>query len=214
MRDSLRASLHRRLFHADIIRRTALDVVTNKGGKLENDGPLARPVTDCLRDAGALKKGRWVAVLCSSPASIGWADTVRQRVLETLDHHRGDEMPRWAYYVRNDIPDHQGLHEAVETRPDRIVYSSKYRSRFFRRQLPMLNRPPKAVVLFEQVNDFPAMLGKWNLHMDSRNLSTAQMERDGVVPKFGFLMRWAVSVVRCGLYALTVKPYTPSSRYG
>ena len=214
LRDSLRASVHRRLFHADIIRRTALDVVTNTGGKLTEEGPLARPVADCLRDAGALKKGRWIAVLCASPASVGWADTVRQRVRETLDPHRGDEMPRWAYYVRNDVPDHQGLHEPAETRPDRIVYSGKYRSRFFRRQLPMFNRPPRAVIVFEQVNDFPAFLGKWNLHMDSKNLSRAQMERDGVWPKVRFLWRWGVSAFRCGLYALTVKPYTPSSRYG
>ncbi len=214
LRDSLRASIHRRLFHADIIRRTALDVVTNNGGKLTNDGPSIENVTDCLRRAGALKANRWMAVLCSTPQTIATADALRKHVRESLNHHAGDEMPRWAYYVRNDVPDHQGLDEPVETRPDRIVYGATYRSRYIRRQLPMLNRPARCVVVFDQSTDFPALLGMYNLHVDSRRPSMGQLERDGLLRKMRFFWRWGVTAARCVLFALTVKPYTSSTKYG
>jgi GT2 family glycosyltransferase len=212
LRDSLRAGIHRRLFHADIIRHTALDVATNHGGKLANDGPPARPTTDGFRAAGALKRGKWIAVLCSAPPSIAWADALREHVRATLAP--GDEMPRWAYWVRNDVPDHQGLHEPAESRPDRIVYSSAYRSRFFRRQLPMFNRPPAVVVVFDQTTDFPAFLGGWNAHVDSRKPTVAQFERDGILRKAAFVARWSWSAVRCAAFALTAKPYTSATKYG
>jgi GT2 family glycosyltransferase len=214
LRDSLRAGVHRRLFHADIIRRTALDVAINHGGKLAGEGPPFEPVVDCLRRAGALKKDRWMAVLCSLPHSIAWADALRMHVRENLNPQLGDEMPRWAYYVRNDVPDHQGVHEPAETRPDRIVYSAKYRSRFFRRQLPLFNRRPRAVVVFDQSTDFPAFFGKWNVHIDMRRPTMCQLERDGVLRKAAFFWRWACSAARCAFFALTVKPYTSPTKYG
>lgn len=214
LRDSLRASVHRRLFHADVLRRTALHVAIGHGGKLVGDGPPARPVIECLRSAGALKKDRWMAVVCTAPTSIASADALRRHVAENLNPHAGDEMPRWAYYVRNDVPDHRGLAEPAETRPDRIVYSAKRRSRFFRRQLPLLNRPPRVVVVFDQITDYPAWLGRWNLHVDSRKPDMGQLERDGVIPKARFLVRWAATAVRSVLFALTVRPYTSPTKYG
>jgi hypothetical protein len=94
------------------------------------------------------------------------------------------------------------------------VYSAKYRSRLFRRQLPMLNRRPRCVVVFDQVTDFPAFLGKWNLHIDSRRPTMGQLERDGPLHKVAFFSRWARSAIRCVLFALTVKPYTSPTKYG
>jgi GT2 family glycosyltransferase len=214
LRDSLRAGVHRRLFHADIIRHTALDVATNNGGKLASDGPPARPVIDCLRQAGALRSNRYVVVLCSVPPSIAWADGVRQNVRESLDPSKGDQMPRWAYWVRNDVPDHLGMHEDPASRPDRIVYGPRYRSRFFRRQLPLYNRWPAAVVVFDQTTDFPALFGGHNLHIDSRKPTMAQLERDGFLLKAAFLGRWAVSAVRSLWFARTAKPYTSPTKYG
>lgn len=214
LRDSLRASIHRRLFHADIIRRTAQSIVDNDGGKLMNDGPSFEAVSDCLRRAGALKKDKWIAVLCSTPNSVAAADQLRKNVFHTLNIPGGDEMPRWSYYVRNDVPDHGGVQEPKETRPDRIVYSRARRSRFFRRQLPMFKRRPRVVVVFDQTTDFPAWLGKWNMHVQSARPDMGQLERDGLIAKMKFGFRWARSVVSCGLFALTVKPYTSSTKYG
>lgn len=214
LRDSLRASIHRRLFHADIIRRTALDVATNHGGKLDADGPTPEPVVESLRRAGALKKDRWVSVLCSAHPSIGWADSLRAHVRDHLDPHRGDEMPRWAYYVRNDVPDHGGHAEGPESRPDRIVYSTKRRSRYFRRQLPVFNRRPTGVVVFDQTTDFPSVLGRWNIHIDTRKPQMAQLERDGWGRKIRFFARWTASAVRCTLFARSVGPYTSPTKYG
>src|SRR5262249_8110898 len=78
--DSVHAAGHRRLFHADIIRRTALDVAINRAGKLEAEGPTAEPIIDALRKAGALGPGATVAVLCAHTGSLEAADAVRRNV--------------------------------------------------------------------------------------------------------------------------------------
>jgi hypothetical protein len=194
-----------------VIRRTALDVARNHGGKLENDGPMPEPLVEALRRAGALKAGAWVAVLCSAPPSIGWADSVREDLRRGLAS--GDAMPRWVYCVRNDVPDHGGQGGPAATRPDRIVYSSRWRSRI-RRQLPLLKRWPTAVVVFDQTTDFPAVVGRWNLHLDSRRLVVAQLERDGWWLRVKFFARWAQSAARCMAFALRAVPYTSATKYG
>ena len=78
----------------------------------------------------------------------------------------------------------------------------------------LLRRPPTAVVVFDQTNDFPAVRGRWNIHIDTRKPTAAQLERDGLVPRAAFLARWATTALRCALYALRVRPYTSATRYG
>ncbi|MBC7773272.1 MAG: glycosyltransferase family 2 protein [Pyrinomonadaceae bacterium] len=213
LRDSLRAGLHRRLFHAEIIRRTALDVVTNRAGKLDNDGPTPEPVMDSLRKAGVLKKDRRIAVLCSAHPSVGWADQLRHHVAQHLNVAGGEAMPAWTYVVRNDVPDHGGHGEPAETRPYRLVYGARRRARL-RRQYRILTQRPDLIVVYDQTTDFPAVLGTWNLHIDTRKLTTGQLERDGFVPRMKFLSRWSAAAVRCVWYALTAKPFQSTTRYG
>lgn len=213
LRDSLRAGLHRRLFHAEIIRRTALDVVTNRAGKLDNDGPTPEPVMDSLRKAGVLKKNRRIAVLCSSQPSVGWADQLRDHVNQHLNKGGGEEMPQWTYVVRNDVHDHGGHGEPLETRPYRLIYGPRRRARL-RRQYRILTQRPDLIVVYDQTTDFPAVLGKWNLHIDTRKPATGQLERDGLVPRVKFLCRWLGAATRCAWYAMRVKPFRAATRYG
>ena len=48
MKDSLVAATHRRLFHAEIIRRTADDACRGRAGKLDFEGPPTEPLMDAL----------------------------------------------------------------------------------------------------------------------------------------------------------------------
>ncbi|MGE3107073.1 MAG: glycosyltransferase family 2 protein [Phycisphaerales bacterium] len=214
LRDSLQASMHRRLFHAEVIRRTAMDVVVNRAGKLDRDGPAPEATIDAMRRAGVLSSGKRIAVLCSHPASVGWADQLRVMVNQGLDHAAGESMPRWTYVTRNDVPDHGGGNEPAATRPYRLIYAGHRLSRV-RRQLRMLTQRPAMVVVFDQTTDYPACWGKWNLHLDSKRPGMGQLERDGVIAKAGFLGRWAWTALRCGWYAMRVKPRGASAtRYG
>lgn len=213
LRDSLRASLHRRLFHADVIRRTAYDIAIDRAGKLENDGPTPEPVTDCFRRAGVLRKNKRIAVLCSHPASVGWADQIRANVQRELNAAAGDEMPHWTYVTRNDVPDHGGGNEHIGTRPYRLIYAANWKSRI-RRQFRILTQRPSLIIVFDQTTDFPAVLGRWNLHVDSKKLNVGQLERDGWLRKAGFVAKWLGSALRCMWFALTVKPKVSKTRYG
>ncbi len=211
--DCLKASLHRRLFHAEIIRRTALDITRNRAGKLDQEGPEPVPVMEALRRAGALGgggRGARVAIVCSAPPFIGFADSLRRHVRQHLAAGAPGVEPRWLYIVRNDVPDPLA---STPGQPERIVYSSRRRSRL-RRQLALLRRWPRAVVVFDQTNDFPAVAGKWNIHIEMKKPTIAQLERDGMLARLAFLARWIPTVPRCLFYALTVRPYTSAGRYG
>ncbi len=214
LRDSLRAGLHRRLFHAEIIRTTARDIAIGRTGKTASDGPPAVPVIDALRQAGCLRAGARVALLCAlgdrGDESLKWAADLRAHVRENLA--AGEAEPRWLEVVRNDVLAAE-REAAPGPTPERIVYGGHMRSRI-RRQLDLLRRPPTAVVVFDQTNDFPAVRGRWNIHIDTRKPTAAQLERDGLVPRAAFLARWATTALRCALYALRVRPYTSPTRYG
>ncbi len=213
LRDSLRASLHRRLFHAEVIRRTADDIAVNRAGKLDNDGPSPEATIDCFRNANLLHAHKRIAVVCCHPASIAWADQLRVLVSQSINPTAGEAMPHWTYITRNDVPDHAGLNEPAATRPYRLIYAGHRLSRL-RRQFRVITQRPSLIVVFDQTTDFPAVWGRWNLHLDSRKLITGQLERDGLGPKAAFLWRWCWSALRCARFALTVKPFASNTKFG
>jgi GT2 family glycosyltransferase len=77
MRESLQAAFRRRTFHADIIRRTALHIATNRGARFDDNGPPKVPVAEALRACGALAPGARIAVICPRPEFVEWADEIR-----------------------------------------------------------------------------------------------------------------------------------------
>lgn len=209
LNDCLQASWHRRLFHAEIIRRTAADVMANKGGKLDNEGPAKVGICTALDTAGALRPGGTVAVMCNSPRVQAAAADLRRRIDYYLEESgRAGDRPRWIDIARNDV------HPAEELPPDeRIVYSPRLRSRLWR-QLPLLRRPPDAVIVFDQTNDFPLLCGGRNVHIDLKWPDQAQVERDGLGPRLAFLARWVPSALRSIWYVALLRPYRSPNRYG
>jgi hypothetical protein len=213
LRDSLHAAFHRRLFHADIIRRTALDVATNRAGKLQDDGPMPEPIIDALRKAGALRPGATVAALCALPGSIEAADAIRLHIHSLRKNAPEAAEPRWVYCIRNNVAE---LEEDARPAPPpaaRIIYGGRWPSRL-RRQFTLWHYRPAAVIVFDQTNDFPALAGGWNVHTDLRSPLMGQLERDGVRRRARFLFKWCATVIRCMVFARTVKPYTSTTLYG
>lgn len=209
LRDSRKALTHCRLFHAEIIRRTADDLCTNRGGRLDNEGPAFVPLVRAFEGAGALGPGAMVAVMCSHPHSIAWADELTGRLRDALgDAGRLHEMPRIVYIARNDVPDPGGREW-----PERVTFAPRRLSKC-RVNARFLLSPPDATVIFDQHNDFPLLRSRANIHIDRRRAGVAQQEPDGVLRRAAFLARWSVTAVRSLMYAARVKPYVRTGRYG
>ncbi len=211
LRDSLRASLHRRLFHAEIIRRTALDAATGVAGKTGSDGPEKMPVVDALKKAGAIRPGGGeVALLITPPGTIAWGEQLIAHVREALAaDNTPDHEPRWRFIVR---------HDAAELRdlpPGSVVYGRSRRSRL-KKALMTATLGADAVVVFDQGGDLPLLPGaaRFNVHIDMKAPTTAQLERDGWGERLTFWGRWLAAVPRCAWFGLTVKPYKKTGKYG
>lgn len=202
LRDALHAALHRRLFHAEIIRRSVEDASTGRWGKLESQGPTPEPVTEAFTRVGLGQRGARVAILCSAPDSLEWSRELRM-TLGTLA-----EGISWIEIVRNDVPGHDLPAPAGVTR---VVYSRRRRSKF-RRQLVLLARVPQAAVVFDQSNDFPMLSGGYNLHIDRKNPSMVQVEDDGVGPRLDFLSRWIATRARGLRWSRSATPPLHQSR--
>jgi GT2 family glycosyltransferase len=214
LRESRKAMTHCRLFHAEIFRRTAHDIITNHGGKLDFEEPPFVPVVEALDAAGALRPGAVVVVMCSHPESLAWADDLRHRLTYALmDADRAADQPRWIYMVRDHVHDPQPRGALAVDRPERIVFEANRKSKW-RAQRPFLRNPPAATVIFEQSNEMPMIRSRCNIHVDRRRMGAAQLEWDGWGPRLAFLRRWAGTAVRCALYAARVRPYVSASKYG
>lgn len=213
MRDSRKAVMHCRLFHAEIIRRTAEDIATGRGGKLDYEGPAFEPLLKAFERAGALRPGGRVLVMCSHPESIAWADRMRARLqYAAVDEGRTADLPRFTYMVRDNVPDPSGP-EPRHERPERIVFrptrSSKWKS-----QRRLLLFPADAVVVFDQHNDFPLLRSRANIHIDRRRPGEAQVERDGLLVRAAFAARWLRTGLRSLWYAMRIRPFVRTGKYG
>jgi hypothetical protein len=83
-----------------------------------------------------------------------------------------------------------------------------------RRQLPLVRRAARAVVVFDQTSDMPLLRGKYNVHIDRKWPGLAQVERDGFGPRVGFVARWLVTAVHSLAHAATRRRYRSRHRYG
>lgn len=215
MVDSRKAMTHCRLFHAEIIRRAAHDIVTNRGGRLDYEGPPFIPLMDALEASGALKSDARILVMCSHPESITWAEDLRTRTAYALiDRDRAPDMPRWTYMIRSGVRDVEqpacAIHPAM---PEKIWFEPNSKSKW-QAQRGFLRNPPTVVVIFDQTNECPLIRGSVNIHIDRRRFGLGQVEKDGLRARLAFLSRWARTALRCTLYGLRVRPFVPSGRYG
>lgn len=218
MRQSLVAGLHRKVFQADITRRSIADMMSGRWGKLTNDGPKTEDVLVGLDRIGALRRGMEVAVMCPNEACLAWAGELRQRTREWLEGQgRAGDFPRWVFVVRHDVPDaseeESGPHPHPHGPAERVVYSGRLRSKA-RRQARWLLSGPRAVVIFDQACDFPLLRGAYDVHVDRRKPEAAQIERSGPVRVAGFLFRWLWTAARCVVFRTRLSPRVVATRYG
>jgi len=217
LKDSIKAVWYRRLFHAEIMRRTADDICTGKWGKLDYEGPAPEGVCEGLDRIGALKADQTVALMINRPGMVDWADELRGWIINHLSvHNRSADIPKFVYIIRNDIPDpsdalRDGFNALIQ--PERIVYSHRLRSKLFR-QRDMLKQFPIATVIWDQVNDFPLLRATYNVHIDRKTPTRAQIERGGQKAKLKRLAKIAITGGRVLLYSF-VRPFVVNtSKFG
>src|SRR5690606_20849030 len=164
---------------------------------------------------GALRPDATVLVMCSHHESIAWADDLALRLRYALmDAGRAADLPRLVYMVREGVPDSAGGASWIPSAaPERIVFQANRASKW-RANRPFLRRPPDAVVVFDQHNDFPLIRSRGNIHIDRRRAGVAQYERDGIRLRLAIAMKWLWTAVRSVVYAARVKPYVRTGRYG
>lgn len=214
LRDSLRAEIHRRHGHAEIIRRSVHDAATGRGGKLDFAPKPAQDVIAALEAAGALRREARVLTVCTRPSHVARATELRALVRERLaDGGRPTDEPRWVEMVRNTV---RGAHdEPADERAERIVYAPHKASRL-RRQIPLLTDPPTVVVVFGNDNDVPVIRGICNLHIEDRPdaVERAVLERQGPRERLRFIARWGATALLALWWLARLAPYRSSGRYG
>ena len=202
--DSMHAAAHRRQFHARIILRTGLDAAENVVGKTGSDGPPAMPTGQAFAQTGVLRGGR-VAVLASSADAMRHFAQVQRVVREHVQQTPGAVEPTWIPIVRNDV---------ANPPANAVIYGRHLGSRLKKQWYVLLKRP-RAVVVLDQVNDFPVLLcAPWTIHVDSKKPEIAQIERDGWMARLGFAWRWVRARPKMLRYARTVRPFVAGTRYG
>jgi len=204
----MHAAMHRRQFHARIILQTGLDAAGNIGGKTGSDGPPALPTAEAMAKAGLFERGRRIAVVCNTPQSLKHFDELKRLAASHKGDGSGGEegvQPEWVPIVRNDVPNPP---------LGATVYGRHLGSRL-KKQWHLLMERPRAVVVLDQINDFPVLLcAPWTLHVDTKKLEVAQIERDGWIPRLAFLGRWVRARRVLLRHARTVTPHVSESRYG
>lgn len=209
LKESLHAMLMRRQFHAEIIRRTAKDVCVGRTGKLEAIGPKPESLCPASERIGLFRSGARLAFLCGDARSLEWAERVRAH-LRVYAARQKLPVPAFLEIVRNTVP---GAEAAPPAGVERVVYAGNWKSRV-RRNLDLLGARPDAAVVFEQVNDFPLLFGRRNVHIDPKDLLTCQVEKDLPGQRVRFVGQWLRTCLRCGVYVMKLKPFRSAEKYG
>lgn len=208
-----RAIAMRRLFHAELMRRTATDIMDNRGGKLDFTEPAKEPATEALQRAGALHAGATIALLCGEPYMLTHALNLRDAVrAELAERHQQGREPRWLFVVKNTIQP-EGAFLGGDERSAALIYGGRRRSRWFKAPLAAATRSPAAAVVFDQNNDFPLWTGGWNLHMDTRNPGALQAEQGGWGRRISTAARLALTGARAAVFAMTIRPAEHRGRF-
>jgi len=215
--DALAAGLRRRLYHAEFIRRTAADIVANRGGALDLAEPPAMGLRDALAQADALGAGAVVVALCAGGDQAALADRARVALADQLRRAgRPQDMPRWVCMVRNDAAD-AGMAPGESLRAaaaaERVVYAPSLRSRL-RRQAPVVRRRPAACLVFDQSNDVPLVGCPWTLHVDHRAPDRCRPERDSLGRRAAFVLRLSATAAACAWFVLRDPDQGPEARRG
>lgn len=197
LRASLAAGLRRRGFHAEILRRTAVDAITNRAGKLDLSEPPQESIAEACTRLGLDRADARIAFLCMTSEQVQFGKAVRASLQEQL----ADRCPAFVSITRNDA----GAGD--------ITYAPRTLSKLFR-QGPLLIDPPDACIVLNNTNDFPLLRCPITLHIDHRDPTRCQAERSSVFDRIAFLGRWGTTVMRAVWYALRNASQQPESPFG
>jgi GT2 family glycosyltransferase len=197
LRASLAAGLRRRLFHAEILRRTALDAITNHAGRRDAAEPAHEPILDALDRLKLDRPDARLAFLCMTPEQLELARTIRAH----LRDHLNTRCPIAITIARNDAGDGD------------VTYAPSTKSRVYH-QIPLLANPPHACVVLNNTNDFPLLRSPVTLHIDHRNPDQCQAEHDTAPRRLAFFARWGVTAARAIWYTLRSTPQRPEPPFG
>ncbi|UYV11604.1 MAG: glycosyltransferase family 2 protein [Phycisphaera sp.] len=197
LRSSLAAGLRRRLYHAEILRKTASDAATNTAGRLTQAEPPHEPITAALERLNLNRADASLAFLCMTADQA----TLARDITTTLRSALGNTCPRPRFITRNDA----GTGD--------ITYAPSTRSRL-RRQLPLLTNAPDACVVLNNTNDFPLLRCPTTLHIDHRDPNRCQVEHDSLGCRLAFFCRWSATTMRAIWYVLRNKPQQPPAPFG
>lgn len=181
MWDALVAACSRRTTHARVLYRAVIDNLNNVGGKCPVQIPGDEPTVDAIRRLGGFGGDRCIVMICDRPEFVIAAHQLRQHLRNAA---QSGETPRFVEFVRNTLPA-----ATPEADVERIVYSSKARSKIWR-QLPLVGRKIAAVVVFDTAGDLPLVLGEHNVHVDCGSPEKAVVEEDRYRARAAFLVEW------------------------
>jgi GT2 family glycosyltransferase len=227
LKEGLVCVFRRRMTHAALSFRTVEDVVGGVAGKLDFPMPRQEETVAALGRIGALQHGAKIAVLIDNEEQLCAAEAMRACVraeregpnvgasLAAGAARDGRDEPRWVYIMHNAIEraEDREFAEIGSVRPERIVVSRRRRS-MVRRQIPLWRDPPAAVVVFDQFNMMPLLTGRWNVHVEAKNVGSCTVERDGWEEKLSLLKRGARALVAAEKYARNVRPAPRGAKYG
>jgi len=203
---AFRAMWHRRMWHAELFRRTARDVVAGRGGKLDPHGSEPGPVGEVLREAGLLEAGKRIVVVCLSQSGLADAARVRSACAENPGAGAGSGGPEWIELV---VLGPRAKPPGGASPGRRYVPQSRWNR--FRTLLWSLRARPDVYVVFDQCCPLWLAGARANVHIDRRQPDVARIERDGLGPKSRFLARWAWTLVRSLWHSFRVRPEASSS---
>jgi GT2 family glycosyltransferase len=201
---------HRMMMHAELTRRAVHDALTGRDGKLDLELPVYEPIESVLHRAGAFHPGATIAVVCDHPDYPRAAAGLRDRLNAIALTDSSKRTPRIIELIRNDIP------ESLQPAPsgvERIVYSTRTRSKI-RRQLALLADPPAAAVVFDHHCDFPLARCDWTIHIDLREPDKANLERDTIVDRLAFLRAWRQDRMSADRFLADLRDYVAPNRFG
>lgn len=195
------AILNRRLHEADLLMAAVRDGIDDIGGKLNRPLPAMIDTIDALHQVRGLGGFGEIVLVCPTPTARLAAEEFRAHVMRELIHAgRSKDLPRWVMLVSEAAvrPQHGGEPPLTgANRPELVVYRPKRREKLTR-QLRWLRMPPRGVVVFDRVCDFPLLRGHYTLHVLDGDCTKVMIERDGFRRKLSLAVRW----VRLGFKAV------------
>lgn len=230
MRQAWEACWCGRSLDREIIRRSAVDAATGRGGRLDVSHHRAARVLDlaeALRSVGADRPGARLAVVCPTRRILREALRLRSRV------RRLGLSPGWVLVASSDAVGARLL-ERLEGRaapggargPGRAVggaggaedirlvrYGPRLRSKL-KRQMECVLRPPSAWVMIDGRSDLPLVRCARMLHVETRLPGKARSERAWPGSRLWFAARWAWGWVRCRAYLARLRPRPFVGKFG